>query len=84
MEACDAQDFDNVSPSVWACLVQKAAGYGITIDNNSGEAGKAGFTVMWDYDPDAQTIRLQCVDHPFWVPCSLINGKIHDLMNSCL
>ncbi len=81
---CDAQEFDNVSPAAWACLVQKVEGYGIAISGNSGEAAKSGFTVAWDYDPGAQTLRLQCVDSPFWVPCFTINAKIQDLVQGCL
>jgi hypothetical protein len=83
MSACATQGFDNVSQSVFNCLVQMAGSYGITISGNSGEASKDGFTVRWDYDPTAQTLQLQCTDSPWWAPCSTINGKIHDLVDGC-
>jgi hypothetical protein len=84
MSACATQVFNNVNASVWNCLVQKAAGYGITISGDSGEASKDGFTVRWDYDPNSGTLQLQCTDSPWWAPCSTINGKIHDLVDGCM
>jgi nitrate reductase cytochrome c-type subunit len=84
MSACNAQEFDNVSQSAWACIVQKAEGYGISVSGDSGEATKNGFTVTWNYDPAAQTLQLQCVNSPLLVPCSIINAKIQELVNRCL
>jgi hypothetical protein len=83
MSGCATQSFDNVSETVFNCLVQKAATFGIVISSNSGEATKDGFTVRWDYNPGAQTIQLQCTDGPWWAPCSTINGKIHQLVDEC-
>jgi hypothetical protein len=83
MSACAKQEFQGISPNVWTCIVAKAASFGITISGNSGEASKDGFTVTWNYDPNAQTLQLQCTDSPWWAPCSTINGKIHDLVDGC-
>lgn len=85
MSACAKQTFDNVTPEVWNCLVQKAAtNFGITITGPTGQATKDGFTVAWNYDSGAQTGWLQCLDSPFWAPCSVINGKIHEMVESCM
>jgi hypothetical protein len=46
MSACSAQVFSNVTPAVWNCLVQKAAGYNITITTPNGQQTKDGFTQM--------------------------------------
>jgi hypothetical protein len=83
MSACATQTFTDVTSAVWNCLVQKAQSYGITISGNSGQASQDGFTIRWDYDPSGQTLQLQCVDSPWWAPCSTINGKIHDLVDGC-
>lgn len=85
MSACATQTFDHVTPAAWNCLVQKAASYGIAISSApSGQATKDGFTVSWNYNSTAQTLSIQCVDSPWWAPCSTINGKIHDLVDGCL
>lgn len=84
MSACETQSFDNVTSSVWDCLVQKVGSYGIVIDGYNGEASKDGFPLTWNYDPDNQTLQLQCVDGPWWAPCSMINGKIQELVGGCL
>ncbi|HEX8709253.1 MAG TPA: hypothetical protein VF723_13480 [Pyrinomonadaceae bacterium] len=84
MSACATQSFNNVSSSAWTCLIQKAAGYGITIGDYKGQASKDGFTLTWNYDPNAQTLELQCTDSPWWASCGMINGKIHDLVEGCM
>ncbi|MCP5521705.1 MAG: hypothetical protein H7A46_09170 [Verrucomicrobiales bacterium] len=84
MSACAKQTFNSVTPDAWNCLVNKAASHGITISGPSGQATKDGFTVAWNYDSTAQNLTLQCTDSPFWAPCSMINGKIHDLVEGCL
>ena len=83
MSACASQGFDGITSTVWTCIVQQVASYGITISGNSGEQTKDGFTVRWDYDPNAQTLQIQCMDSPWWAPCSTINGKIHELVDGC-
>jgi hypothetical protein len=84
MSACASQTFDNVTPAAWSCLVQKAASYGITISSPTGQASKDGFTLSWNYSSAAQTLSIQCLDSPWWAPCSKINGQIHDLVDGCL
>ena len=84
MGACASQVFSTVSTGVWNCLIQKAAGYGITISTPVGQATKDGFTVSWNYDNKAQSLSIQCLDSPWWAPCSTINGKIHDIVDGCM
>jgi hypothetical protein len=62
MSACGVQVFSNVTPAVWNCLVQKAAGYNITITTPSGQQTKDGFTFKWDYNAAAKSLSLQCLD----------------------
>jgi hypothetical protein len=55
---------------------------GLSLSGNAGQASKQGFTVSWSYDPVAKVLEIQCLSAPFLVPCSTINGKIHDLVES--
>ena len=50
--------------------------YDIGIESDSGEASKKGFTLSWTYDPDQQTLEIQCLKKPFFVPCGAVNDRI--------
>jgi hypothetical protein len=82
--ACGAQSFNNVDRNVWNCLVAKAAQYGVNISANSGSASSHGFDVSWNYDPAKSFLSIQVTDKPFFAPCGLVNGKIHDEVDSCM
>jgi hypothetical protein len=47
-------------------------------------ASQSGFTVTWNYDPVAGVLEIQCVSAPFLVPCSTINGRIHEMVESVI
>jgi len=83
MSDCATQTFQNFTPARFNCLVQKAAGSGIVIGGNQGQASKDGITLSWKFDPTNQTLDIQCLAAPFFLSCGTINGKIHDLIDSC-
>ena len=80
---CAKQIFDQITQNQFASILQKAAEAGLPLAGNAGQASKSGFTVAWQYDPVGQVLEIQCLDAPFLVPCSMINGKIHDLVDGC-
>lgn len=85
MSACDPQTFNNVTSTAWDCLVQKAESSGLPIIvGHKGEASKDGFTVTWNYNPEAESLVIQCIDSPWWAPCSVIDSKINELVGGCL
>jgi len=81
MAACASQTFSNVSPTKWACLKTKISAAGYAIGSDQGSVSDQGYTIAWRYDAAAQTLTLQCLDSPWWVPCSAVNAKIHDLFD---
>jgi hypothetical protein len=83
MAECPIQTFSGITQARFNCLVLKAQATGITISGNAGTATKDGITLRWQFDPAAQTLDLQCTNSPFFIPCELINTKIHDMMNAC-
>jgi hypothetical protein len=83
MSACATQTFQNFTQARFNCLVQKAASSGIVIGGNEGQASQDGLTLRWKFDPVNQTLDVQCMDAPFFLQCGTINGKIHDLLDSC-
>jgi hypothetical protein len=81
--ACAKQIFDQITQEHFVAIIQKAAEAGLPLAGNAGKASNSGFTLTWQYDSVGQLLEIQCLDAPFLVPCSVINGKIHDLVESC-
>jgi hypothetical protein len=81
MGACATQTFSNVSAAAWACLKSKAAAGGFPINSDSGSQSSNGVTIAWSYDSAGQTLALTCTGAPFFITCSTINGKIHELVD---
>jgi hypothetical protein len=81
--SCAAQVFSGITDARFQCLVAKASANGIAISGNSGSASKDGITIAWNFDPGSQTLTLQCTATPFFLPCSVINGKIHEMVDAC-
>jgi hypothetical protein len=80
--SCAKQTFTGLTPDQFTALTAKAVASGLSLSGNAGQASKDGFTVSWTYDPIARVLEIQCLSAPFLVPCSSINGKIHDLVES--
>lgn len=54
--ACPSQNFEGVTSDKWSCAKNAVREqYGIVINANGGKASKDGFTITWNYDPEAQT-----------------------------
>jgi hypothetical protein len=82
--SCAKQTFTGLSPDQFTALGAKATASGLNLSGNSGQASKDGFTVTWSYDPAGRVLEIQCVSAPFLVPCSTINGRIHDMVESVI
>jgi hypothetical protein len=80
---CATQVFQNITQARFNCLVNKAAGLGIVIDTNEGQATKDSVTLRWKFDPTANTLELQCLSAPFFLSCGQINQQIHDEVDGC-
>ena len=84
MAKCAAQVFSNISPQVFACLVDRAKVAGIDITGNSGTTPPhSGVSVAWEYDPASETLSIQCLSLPFLVSCGAANSQIHNLVDAC-
>jgi hypothetical protein len=80
MSECDAQIFSNITRERWVGMQSKALQVGVELIGDSGQASQKGFTFNWNYDKDAQTLTIQCLDHPFFAPCALVNSKLQELV----
>ena len=45
-----------------------------------GQASAKGVTISWSYDPNANTLTLQCLQKPWYVAASIIESKLDDLV----
>jgi hypothetical protein len=82
--ACDPLNYSGVDTTKWECardVVQSE--YGISIDADHGEATERGFTLEWSYDASTEELHIQCTEKPFFVPCSVVNGRINDTAGKC-
>ena len=78
---CDPIEFENVTPEKFASLEDKAmAAAGIAVSGDTGEATAEGVTIQWSYDRASQKLTMQCTKKPFVIPCSLIDGKISEIV----
>lgn len=84
MSACAMLTYNNMTQAAWQSTQQAVAQYGIQITRDSDSASSDGFTVHWSYNGATETLSIQCTDSPFLVPCSIINSKINDVIESCL
>lgn len=85
MAACDKLNFTGVSPELWQrCKDAVSERLGFTIDQDSGTGEARGFKMAWSYAAAAQTLEIQCTDHPFIVPCAFVNGQITSLVESVI
>jgi hypothetical protein len=82
MSACASQTFSNITPDKWTALQAKAAQNNISLNGDSGQTTQQGFTFSWQYDAASASLTIQCLEHPFWAPCGVVNGRVHDLVDA--
>jgi hypothetical protein len=83
MGACEELVFSAVDRPHFDRIVRQAQSAGIPISGDAGQAGRNGFTVRWTFAERDNTLRIQCVDSPIVVPCSVISARLVSLVESC-
>ena len=76
--ACDPLIYSGVDAAKWAGIRETIESqYGIRIDSDRGEASQRGFALKWEYEPGEGSLRIQCLEKPFVIPCSVVNSYIN-------
>lgn len=78
----DAKTYIGITPEKFGtiCLTAKALS-GLDISGTlQGQASAKGVTISWSYDPNANTLTLQCLQKPWYVAASIIESKLDDLV----
>lgn len=83
MAGCKAQYFSAIDAAAFAAMQARGAEAGVPIRGNDGQASSLGVTLRWHYDPDAQALTVECMEAPFFIPCSTIAAKVQELVDSC-
>ncbi len=83
MAGCAAQRFEGIGVAAFACLQAKGAAAGVPIAGDKGQATAMGVTLRWSYDPAAEALVIECLDAPFFVPCSTVASRVKDLVDGC-
>lgn len=78
------QVFSGVTPVQFAKLIEKGKAAGIEISGNSGQAGKLGIEVAWNYSEDTQQLELTCLRAPFFVSADDVNAKLRTMVSEAL
>ena len=84
MSACQQQIFNGVTQSRWDCIKQTIqTRTGVEIGTDSGTASKSGFTFQWNFDSAAQTLTIQCMEKPAFIPCESIESRLTAIVDGC-
>jgi hypothetical protein len=72
---CREQLFENITPAIYASLIEKVkAKTGVIITGLEGQASSQGYTVTYQFSPSTGVLSLQCLAAPW--PASWASGKI--------
>ena len=74
--------FSNISSGEWACIQQKAGDRGFALGSDSGQLEQMGVTIGWQYDAGAQTLTFTTLNKPVFVPQSMVEAQLRNLIDS--
>lgn len=63
-------------------MVKALASMGVVISSHSGEASEGSYGFSWDFDPEREIIRIQCMRRPVLMPCETIEKKIKRFLSA--
>ena len=74
-----------MTPAHWQQLTSKLEDiFALTIKTASGSSCHWGFGFKWCYDAVEQSLNLQCIKKPAWMPDALLETKIDTLVAKIL
>ncbi len=84
MGQSEPQTFQSITPEQFARMVAKARAAGIDLNGNSGTASKMGVEVTWNYVPDSQELKIQCLKAPFFMSTRDVDARIKSMVTESL
>lgn len=84
MSACQQQLFNGITQSRWDCIKQTIkTATRVEITTDSGTANQSGFSFQWNFDSAAQTLTIQCMEKPAFIPCESIESRLTAIVDGC-
>ena len=80
MSGCPPMSFDGLTPEKYETLLKTAQAQGLNITGTTGNTTYQGLDFTWNYDQAAESLTIHCTEKPFFVPCSMIESKIRDVI----
>ena len=78
--ACLPVEFSNITAVQFQSLAASLNGkYGIQVNGPAGTQSKNGATITWNFNAAANTLTVQCLAHPVFFGCPVINSEIQAL-----
>ncbi len=81
MSGCPEIVLDGLTPEKYAALLEAAQKQGISLSGDAGTTEYSGMQFQWSYDAASGTLRMQCTEKPFMIPCHMIEQKIRQLVS---
>jgi hypothetical protein len=79
--SCPAIALPGMTPEKYASLLETANAKGLALSGDSGATSYQGIDFTWSYNQPAATLTIQCTVKPFFIPCSMIEQKIQELVS---
>jgi hypothetical protein len=80
MPPCPPIHFADVTPEKYQTLLATARAQGLDLSGETGSTTHQGMDFTWNYEPAAQSLTIQCIGKPIFVPCSMIESRIRGLI----
>jgi hypothetical protein len=80
MSHCPAIVLAGISPEKYQQLLVTAQSQGLALIGESGSTVYQGMDFTWAYDAPAQSLTIECVAKPIFIPSSMIESRIRALI----
>lgn len=78
--SCPVITLHDISPEKYEMLIGSAQAQGLNLVGTSGSTTFQDLEFTWSYDASTQTLIIQCIDKPIFIPCSMIESRVRSLV----
>jgi hypothetical protein len=78
--SCPAITLSQITAEKYQTLLATAQSQGLNLVGVEGSTNYQGMDFTWHYDASAETLTIQCTQKPIFIPCSMIESRIRNLI----
>jgi hypothetical protein len=82
--ACPPLTYTDITAEWMNAVIARITEAGYEAPGFEGQATMRGFTMAWKYDPEAQTLHIQCLNAPWFISCNMVNSRIDQYVREAL